>query len=98
MVIKMPLSSELVPMVFYALLLRLELETLPLEVLDVLINFAWKTRNLMAHMMTPPPDVVLKIGFACSSFCFMMLRSFVLPYILLLLARVLLCSKLILVM
>jgi hypothetical protein len=67
MVIKMPLSFELAPMVSYALLLWLELESLPLEVLDVLINFAWKTRNLMAHMMTPPPDVVLKIGLACSS-------------------------------
>jgi hypothetical protein len=59
MVSKMPWSFVLELMVFYALLLRLELEILPLEVLDVLINGAWRTRTLTIHMMIPLLEVAV---------------------------------------
>jgi hypothetical protein len=70
MEIEMLLSFVRVPMASYDLLLQLEPETLPLKVLGVLINFAWRIRKLMTQKMTPLPDVVLKIYQKTIECCF----------------------------
>jgi hypothetical protein len=54
---KMPPSFELVLMVSCAWLRGLELETLPLEMLGVLINFGWRTRSLKMQTTAPLLDV-----------------------------------------
>ncbi|XP_047050391.1 glutamate receptor 2.8-like [Lolium rigidum] len=60
MVIKMLLIFVLVLMDFCAWPVRLKLETLPLEVLDVLDNFAWKIQSWRAQAMTKLFDDSLK--------------------------------------